>query len=184
MIITCASCFTKFRLDDSKISEKGAKVRCSKCQHVFFVALPPETQEKVIESFESFAKHHTELMEPGQTELKIPSRPKPEKGEMMPEEEQKSLFSEKVSAEKRGKEISKETVEEEGAEATPSKPKKMVRKERRGPSLLFVILVILVLFFFGFFYLWTESGTTGTPSSLIDYPIQKIASLWQKIAKV
>src|SRR4030042_5596922 len=62
MIIICASCLTKYELDDSRISEKGAKVRCSRCKHVFYVALPPETKEEVTENFESFAKYHEELI--------------------------------------------------------------------------------------------------------------------------
>ncbi len=181
MIVTCASCLTKFRLDDSKISEKGAKVRCSKCYHVFYVTLPPESKEAVTESFESFAKYHTELIEPDQKGVKIPSQPKGEKNERMSEEEQKSLFSEMGSIEKGKREISKETPGEERGEATLSRPKRMVGKERRGPSLVFVILVILVLFLFGFFYLWTESGTSGSTSSLLEYPLQKVTSLWQKI---
>ena len=37
MIIQCDQCKTKFRLDDSKVSEKGAKVRCAKCKHIFMV---------------------------------------------------------------------------------------------------------------------------------------------------
>ena len=35
MIITCPTCLTKFNLNDDRIPEGGAKVRCSKCQHVF-----------------------------------------------------------------------------------------------------------------------------------------------------
>ena len=181
MIVTCASCLTKFRLDDSKISEKGAKVRCSKCHHVFYVTLPPESKEVVTESFESFAKYHKELMEPDQKGLRIPSPPKSEKSERVSEEEQTSLFSEMDSIEKGKREISKETLGEERADATPSRPKRMVREERRGPSLIFVVLVILVLFLFGFFYLWTESGTSGSASSLLEYPIQKVTFLWQKV---
>ncbi len=44
MIITCPVCLTKFRLEDERIPEGGAKARCSKCQHVFQVqrAAPPE----------------------------------------------------------------------------------------------------------------------------------------------
>ena len=182
MIVTCASCLTKFRLDDSKISEKGVKVRCSKCHHVFHVTLPTESKEVVTESFESFAKYHTELMEPDQKGFKIPSEPKSEKFEGALEEDQKSLFSEKDSIEKGKKEISKEIQGEERGDVTSSRPKRMVRDERRGPSLLFVILVILVLFLFGFFYLWTESGTSGSAaSSLFEYPIQKVTWVWQKI---
>lgn len=37
MIIQCEQCQTRFRLDDSKVTEKGVKVRCAKCKHVFTV---------------------------------------------------------------------------------------------------------------------------------------------------
>ncbi len=182
MIITCASCLTKFNLDESKISVKGAKVRCSRCQHVFYVTRPPETREEIIEDLESFAKYHEELMEPGQKEEKVPSSRKVEKRERVPEEEEEpSLFSEKIPTEKAEQVFPAEPTGEERVETRASKPKRMARKERRKPSLLFVILVILILLFFGFFYLWTESGTSDTSFSLIEYPIQKITSLWQQI---
>jgi predicted Zn finger-like uncharacterized protein len=38
MIIQCEQCSTKFKLDDSKVSDKGVKVRCARCRHVFSVA--------------------------------------------------------------------------------------------------------------------------------------------------
>lgn len=37
MIVECDKCHAKFRLDDSKITERGVKVRCSKCKNVFTV---------------------------------------------------------------------------------------------------------------------------------------------------
>lgn len=37
MVIQCEQCRTKFRLDDEKVSERGVKVRCAKCRHVFTV---------------------------------------------------------------------------------------------------------------------------------------------------
>jgi len=37
MIIQCEQCQTKFRLDDAKVTDKGVKVRCAKCKHVFSV---------------------------------------------------------------------------------------------------------------------------------------------------
>ena len=37
MIIQCEQCQTRFRLDDSKVTVKGVKVRCAKCKHVFTV---------------------------------------------------------------------------------------------------------------------------------------------------
>jgi len=180
MIVTCASCLAKFNLDDSRISGKGAKVRCSRCQHVFYVA-PPEKKEEIIENFESFAKYHEELMEPGQKEVKIPSPLEAEKKEMPPEEEETLLFSDKTSPEKAEQVSPAESVGEERREIKVAKPKRMVRTERRRPSLLFIILVILILFAFGFFYLWSESGIRGRPSSFLEYPTQKITSLWQQI---
>jgi len=41
MIVQCVKCSTKFRLDETKIGQRGAKVRCSKCQHSFVVKRPP-----------------------------------------------------------------------------------------------------------------------------------------------
>jgi predicted Zn finger-like uncharacterized protein len=37
MIIQCDQCKTKFRLDDSKVTETGVRVRCSRCKHTFIV---------------------------------------------------------------------------------------------------------------------------------------------------
>ncbi|UCD86166.1 MAG: zinc-ribbon domain-containing protein [Deltaproteobacteria bacterium] len=37
MVVICEKCQTRFRLADDKISAKGVKVRCSKCQHTFVV---------------------------------------------------------------------------------------------------------------------------------------------------
>jgi len=45
MIVQCNVCNTNYRLDDSKVTAKGVKVRCTKCQNVFVVTPPPETVE-------------------------------------------------------------------------------------------------------------------------------------------
>lgn len=45
MIIQCAHCSSKFRLDDSKVTEAGIKVRCSKCKHVFIVKKEASAEE-------------------------------------------------------------------------------------------------------------------------------------------
>jgi predicted Zn finger-like uncharacterized protein len=48
MIIQCEQCKAKFRLDDSKVTDRGVKVRCAKCRNVFTVtreqpeAAPPD----------------------------------------------------------------------------------------------------------------------------------------------
>lgn len=40
MIVQCEQCRTKFRLDDGKVSDRGVRVRCAKCRHVFTVRKP------------------------------------------------------------------------------------------------------------------------------------------------
>ena len=57
MIITCPECLTKFRLDDERIPEEGARARCSRCQHVFPVQKPASPEE----SFYSQGETLTEL---------------------------------------------------------------------------------------------------------------------------
>ncbi|MRR07723.1 MAG: DUF3426 domain-containing protein, partial [Deltaproteobacteria bacterium] len=45
MIIQCAQCKARFRLDDSKVSDVGIKVRCSKCKHIFVVKRDAPVEE-------------------------------------------------------------------------------------------------------------------------------------------
>jgi predicted Zn finger-like uncharacterized protein len=50
MILTCEKCQTRFYLDEKKIKSPTAKVRCSRCQHVFPVSTEP-VQEPDLSSF-------------------------------------------------------------------------------------------------------------------------------------
>jgi len=140
MIVTCASCLTKFSLHESKIPVQGAKVRCSRCQHVFHVVPPLETaEEEVVENFESFARSHGDVIEPG---LKAagPSPSKPvAKEEILPGQRGKKLPDEKGPPQLEefspvSEEASRLAYEEEGpllyAEKEPSKPVKRI--EKRG----------------------------------------------------
>lgn len=45
MIVTCPNCQTKYNLPDDKIPAGGAKVKCSKCAHVFKAELPTPEEE-------------------------------------------------------------------------------------------------------------------------------------------
>ncbi len=38
MIVKCERCQTRFKIPDEKVTDKGVKVRCTKCQHTFRVA--------------------------------------------------------------------------------------------------------------------------------------------------
>jgi predicted Zn finger-like uncharacterized protein len=210
MIITCASCLTKFNLDDSRIPTKGVKVRCSRCKHIFYVVPPPETQEEITEDFESFAKFHEDLIGPGEKKGEAPPEVKVEKKEIAPEEEEEEafLFSEKVPPKKAGKLAPPEKVEklvppeeteilippekveelfpvepvrEERVEGKPSRPKSGLRAGRKGPSRFFAFFVVLVLLVFGIFYGWSELSSGGRLSPYLEYTVEKITELWNQI---
>ena len=50
MIVTCESCSTSFQLDESRIPPTGARVRCSRCKHAFFLANPAASQAEAVHS--------------------------------------------------------------------------------------------------------------------------------------
>jgi predicted Zn finger-like uncharacterized protein len=209
MIITCASCLTKFNLDDSRIPTKGVKVRCSRCKHIFYVAPPPETQEEITEDFESFAKFHEDLIGPGEKKGEAPPEVKVEKKEIAPEEEEEAfLFSEKAPPKKAEKltppgkveklvppdktekltppeEVEEflpvEPIREKRAEDKPSRPKSGLRAGRKGPSRFFAFFVVLVLLVFGIFYGWSELSSGGRLSPYLEYTVEKITELWNQI---
>lgn len=108
MIIQCEQCQAKFRLDDSKVTDKGVKVRCAKCKHVFTVAREQsEVQEPAtglsfsddLPDDKGFATEPDEgssaqlngdlegfdfgagSVESDETEIQPPEMPEPEKGE-------------------------------------------------------------------------------------------------------
>jgi hypothetical protein len=171
-------------LDESKIPAKGAKVRCSRCQHVFFIVPPTESKEEhePIEDFETFAKQHEELIEPGQREAGVPSRTEVEKKEIAAQEEEEAfLFSEKAEEKRMAEAAPGGFGKEEKAEVKPPKPKRMVRKEKKGPSIIFALIVVLAVLVFGIFYVWTELGSKGKLTAYLEYPIKEVTALWDQI---
>ena len=194
MIITCASCLTKFSLDDSRIPAGGVKVRCSRCKHVFYVVPPPETQEEIIENLESFAKYHEDLMGPGDKKVEAAPDAKLREEEEAPEKEEEGeeafLFTEEAPTEKVEKSVSSEKLEnlfaeepvrQERREDKPSRPMSMMRVERRGPLRFLALLIVLMLLIFGIFYLWSELSSGGRLSPYVEYPMKKSSELWNQI---
>lgn len=197
MIITCASCLTKFSLDDSRISAGGVKVRCSRCKHVFYVAPPPETKEEIIENLESFAKYHEDLM--GPSEKKGEAAPdaklrEEEKASQKEEEEEEGeeafFFAEKAPTEEVEESVPSEKLEnlfdeelgrQERDEGKPSRTMSMMRVERKGPLRFLALLIVLMLLIFGIFYLWSELSSGGRLSPYVEYPIKKGSELWSQI---
>jgi predicted Zn finger-like uncharacterized protein len=197
MIVTCASCLTKFNLDESKISARGAKVRCSRCKHIFFVPPPDAPKEEIVEDFESFAKAHKELIEPEAKKPEAlrpePKKPEPKKPEvpLQPrmevertkpvEMEEMPSFEEALLAEPKKRPETRAGREEGRPGPKVSRVEKAVRKERRGPSHVFALLAVLLLLVFGAFYLWTELESGGKLSPFIQSPVEKVTKLWNRI---
>jgi len=50
LIVTCQECSTSFQLDDARIPVAGARVRCSRCKHAFFLPNPSASQSEAVES--------------------------------------------------------------------------------------------------------------------------------------
>ncbi len=50
LIVTCEECSTSFQLDESRIPETGARVRCSRCKHAFFLPSPTADASQVADS--------------------------------------------------------------------------------------------------------------------------------------
>lgn len=195
MIITCASCLTKYHLEDARISAKGAKVRCSRCKHVFYVVPPPETKEEVAENLESFAKFHEKLIEKDQKgmEVSIPTEGEEEipmrksSFEEKEEEEERFLFSDQISEAKIEPPPRPPVMEEPKVavqETRPEKPipeKRRVARKRGGSSRLIAFATVILLLILGLFYLWTEIESKGKLSSYLENPIKKATHFWEKL---
>lgn len=50
MIVTCPDCDTSFQLDESRVPEKGIRVRCSRCKHAFHLAHPSASRSEAIDA--------------------------------------------------------------------------------------------------------------------------------------
>ena len=208
MVITCASCLTKFNLDDARIPQKGVKVRCSRCRQVFYVVPPPETKEEVMEDFESFAKYHEDLMAPGEearaktapgkeekrpfptpkagTPPKMPSEepkaPEPAGPTRGSEEEEDAFLFDEGTAKEAEASFEGFSEAEREVEEKPSKPKEAARGRKQSRfSPFLAVLIVLVFLIVGLFYLWTEMGSGGRLSPVLGPPIQKVKEIWNKV---
>lgn len=87
MIVKCPECSVGFNLDDSKVPDDGAWVRCSKCQHVFEVKplpKPPKAPEDKVE-LDADAAAMPQEPEPSpepETPPEPAARPEPEEPEV------------------------------------------------------------------------------------------------------
>lgn len=57
MIVTCEECSTSFQLDETRIPATGARVRCSRCKHAFFLPSPTASPDEAVHSVAEEAAH-------------------------------------------------------------------------------------------------------------------------------
>jgi hypothetical protein len=141
-----------------------------------------DSKEEIVENFETFAKHHEELIKPPpkeeEFEILPPSKiaPSKEKGKEMPLGEWEE--EEPVPFEKRIPSFEAEVREE----VKPRKPARMARREkRRAPPRSLLLLLILGLVVFGAFYFWSELGPGGGLYPYIEVPLQKVTFYWNQL---
>jgi predicted Zn finger-like uncharacterized protein len=48
VVVRCERCETRFKLDESRIPARGARVRCSRCKHAFFVTPPGAAKDALV----------------------------------------------------------------------------------------------------------------------------------------
>lgn len=166
MIIACPNCKTKYNLPDSKIPAGGAKVKCSKCAHVFKAAPPSvEPEDQALDLLENpaakapqgssqafeeaFDEAVSQAPKPAAKPKPKPApAPEPEPEEEEPVEEEapeEESFEEQAPAEE---EVQEEEAQEEdegpsmgGSLDLGGKP----AKEKKGKKPLVVLLLLLVL---------------------------------------
>jgi hypothetical protein len=148
-----------------------------------------DSKEEVVENFETFAKHHEELIKPPPEELIKPP---------LKEEEFEILPPSKIAPPKgKGKEMPLGELEEEPVsfeksipsfeaearkEVKPRRPARMVRTEkRRAPPRSLLLLLILGVLVFGAFYFWSELGPGGGLYPYVEVPIQKATYYWNQL---
>ncbi len=60
MIVTCPSCSARYKLDDAKITGRGARITCPRCRHVFVVFPSGNTETEGIEEAEDVSEEVSE----------------------------------------------------------------------------------------------------------------------------
>lgn len=183
MIVTCASCLTKFHLDDARIPPRGAKVRCSRCKHVFFITPSAEGGQKESQPLEPLnlgeqgAASKEDL--PREASLEAPpgemKRPISSEGELPPPPPTPRPRG-------IGEERPMPPLDQGPGGSRPSIPTRFARSAKRGPSstvLAFVLVLLLLLL--GFVYLSTELGKGGALSSYIEEPVNRVKDLWREL---
>ncbi|HEB90676.1 MAG TPA: hypothetical protein ENI85_13980, partial [Deltaproteobacteria bacterium] len=90
MIVTCEECSTSFQLDEARIPMTGARVRCSRCKHAFFLPHPDASPARAADAIaEEAATDPMAGVPPAASDAAVDRAETPVgSGEVEPEEEE------------------------------------------------------------------------------------------------
>jgi predicted Zn finger-like uncharacterized protein len=97
VVVVCEKCHTRFHLDDSRVPAEGARVRCSRCKHAFFITCPGSEEADAIDEVVA------EVTGPGETPVPEVTQdlldPNPERGEPKPRQRPAQVRAEEAGRE-------------------------------------------------------------------------------------
>lgn len=173
MIIECEKCHKKYRIDDSKVTPQGVRVRCKKCQHIFVVK-PPEEGKERLEDLRIEELFHEEerkaASEKGAEEEEFSWGPGTGSGEV-PRQEVSPPPSEMSEGKEKG---------EEGGEREAPKREEVVSGARASSTrrILLIVLLFLLLILLGLITLG------GIKIANVDQWVPKLFSEKEKITRL
>jgi predicted Zn finger-like uncharacterized protein len=126
MIVQCKNCQAKYRLDETAIPDQGRKVRCSKCQNVFWVEKTPPPEDEL----------DMQLAEEEETVEQTEETEHPSASQGYDEAFEPTVKIDMTSQDEF-------EVEEEEEEFVPRPPKP--KRKKFGKTLGFAVLIILLL---------------------------------------
>ncbi|GAB4438650.1 MAG: hypothetical protein OHK0040_10150 [bacterium] len=139
MIIQCDKCLSKFKLDDSKVTPQGVKVKCKKCSNIF-VVFPekPKEEEFKLDFLEEEPKAKPDLEAPKVTKVEEKSDLGLPSFEMSLEQREEEKKSEEFVLKKEEKEeFSWDQFNLDLGEKKETEVKEKVVKEEKEPALAF-----------------------------------------------
>lgn len=111
MIAQCDACQTKFRIDDAKITEKGVKVKCTKCQNTFVVK--PDAAAAHAPTPEHLKESQFDISFGTETETEAQPQQQPKEKEMSEDEKLAAEWAKSMSFEEEKPAEKKEMTEDE-----------------------------------------------------------------------
>ncbi len=177
MIITCASCLTKFSLEDSRLPVRGGKVRCSRCHHVFYVVPPSEAHS--LPSKDAGVLSDDDIAFTAGPQSQELSTAEPAAPPLAMTTTADETYETEVSIPEPERPASPAPLRREKPEVQTFKPKRALpaqKSTRSAPVIALVVLVIILVV--AFFCFWTGYGVTLY--SYVQEPVKKIADLWNQ----